>query len=74
MNPLWLWLIVPASVWLGALCASVVWSNNNRTYINMDSFLGTLKIFADHLRKRGEIKAAEAVETILKAVTRGVFR
>lgn len=73
MNPLWLWVIVPASAWLGALLMALVIANDG-AYINMERFQGSLKRFADHLREQGEIKAAEAVESILKAVNRGVFR
>lgn len=74
MNPLWLWVIVPASAWLGALLLALFVANDNRAYINMESFNGTLKIFAGHLRELGETKAAEAVETIAKAVSRGDFK
>lgn len=41
--------------------------------MNIKRFIGALKRFAEHLRDFGEVKAAEAVETILKAVERGVF-
>ena len=41
--------------------------------MNMEKFRNTLKRFAEHLREAGEEKAAEAVETILKGVERGVF-
>lgn len=73
MNPMWLFLIVPFSAWLGALLMALVIAND-RDYINMERFQGTLKNFAGRLRERGEIKAAEAVETILKSVSRGVFK
>lgn len=39
----------------------------------MERFKNTLKRFAEHLRDFGEVKAAEAVETILKAADRGMF-
>lgn len=38
--------------------------------MNIKRFTGVLKRFADHLRELGEEKAAEAVETILKYVSR----
>ena len=41
--------------------------------MSMEKFKNALKRFAEHLRNFGEVKAAEAVETILKAVDRGVF-
>ena len=41
--------------------------------MNMEKFKNVLKRFAEHLRDFGEVKAAEAVESILKAVERGVF-
>lgn len=41
--------------------------------MNMEKFKNVLKRFSEHLRDFGELKAAEAVETILKAVERGVF-
>lgn len=41
--------------------------------MNMERFQGTLIRFAEHLRNRGEETAAQAVETILKSVNRGVF-
>lgn len=41
--------------------------------MDMEKFEGTLNRFAEHLRNAGEIKAAEAVETILKSVSRGLF-
>lgn len=41
--------------------------------MNMKKFTVTLKRFSEHLRDFGEVKAAEAVESILKAVDRGVF-
>ena len=73
MNPLWLWVIVPFSAWLGALLMALVIANDG-AYINMARFRGTMKNFADHLRNAGKEEAAEAVETISKAVSRGVFR
>lgn len=74
MNPMWLFLIVPFSAWMGALVLSLFVSNDNKAYINMDRFQSIMEIFANHLREFGETKAAEAVETISKAVSRGVFR
>lgn len=41
--------------------------------MNMERFKGTLKRFAEHLRSRGEETAAQAVETILKSLNRGIF-
>ncbi len=41
--------------------------------MDMEKFTGSLKRFAEHLRDFGEVKAAEAVETILKAIDRGIF-
>ena len=41
--------------------------------MNMDKFKKTLTRFAEHLRDFGEMKAAEAVETILKVIGRGIF-
>lgn len=41
--------------------------------MNMKKFKNVLKRLAEHLRNLDEVKAAEAVETILKAVERGVF-
>lgn len=41
--------------------------------MNMEKFKNTLKRFANLLRDLGEEKAAEAVETILKSVERGMF-
>lgn len=41
--------------------------------MDMERFLGTLERFAEHLRNAGEIKAAEAVETIMKSVIGGLF-
>lgn len=41
--------------------------------MNMERFRGTLKRFAEHLRNMGEETAAQAVETILKSLNRGVF-
>lgn len=41
--------------------------------MNVEKFKNVLKRFAEHLRDFGEVKAAEAVETILKALDRGVF-
>lgn len=38
--------------------------------MNIEKFKGTLKRFAEHLRNVGEVKAAEAVETVLKYLTR----
>lgn len=73
MNPLWLWLIVPASAWLGALLMALIVGDNSGR-INMERFDGTMRTFADHLRNSGEEKAAEAVETVLKAVNRGIFK
>lgn len=67
MNPLWLWLIVPASGWLGALVLALVMANDE-TDLDMERFQGTLKIFAEHLRSQGEETAAQAVETVLKFV------
>lgn len=72
MNPLWLWVIVPLSMWLGAFLLSLFVANDGDR-IDMDRFNGTVKNFADHLRNAGEEKAAEAVETVLKAVNKGVF-
>lgn len=74
MNPMWLLLIVPFSAWMGALVLSLFVSNDNKAYINMDRFQSIMEIFANHLRELGETKAAEAVETILKAVSRGDFK
>lgn len=73
MNPLWLWVIVPLSAWFGAFLLSLFITNDSG-HINMEKFNGTTKNFAEHLRNNGEEKAAEAVETISKAVSRGVFR
>lgn len=73
MNPLWLWVIVPLSMWLGAFLLSLFVANDGDR-IDIDRFTGTTKNFANHLRNAGEEKAAEAVETISKAVSRGVFR
>lgn len=72
MNPLWLCVIVPLSVWLGAFLLSLFVANDGDR-IDMERFNGTAKNFADHLRNAGEEKAAEAVETVLKAVNKGVF-
>ena len=41
--------------------------------MNMEKFKNVLKRFAEHLRDFGEVKAAEAVESILKAIERGLF-
>lgn len=41
--------------------------------MNMKKFKNVLKRIAEHLRNLDEVKAAEAVESILKAVDRGVF-
>lgn len=41
--------------------------------MDMIRFIGTLERFAEHLRNAGEIKAAQAVETILKSVNAGIF-
>lgn len=41
--------------------------------MDMIRFIGTLERFIEHLRNRGEEQAAEAVETVLKAVNKGVF-
>lgn len=41
--------------------------------MNIKKLTGTLERFAEHLRNVGEVKAAEAVETILKSIYRGVF-
>lgn len=38
--------------------------------MDMEKFKKTLKRFADHLREAGEVKAAEAVESIYKYVSR----
>lgn len=73
MNPMWLFLIVPFSAWMGALLMALV-VHNDGDYINMERFNGTMKNFAGHLREREEEKAAEAVETIKKAVNNGVFK
>lgn len=72
MNPLWLWVIVPLSAWLGALLLALFIANDSNR-INMERFNGAMKNFADHLRNAGEEKAAEVVETVLKAVHKGVF-
>ena len=74
MNPMWLFLIVPFSAWMGALVLSLFVSNDNKAYINMDRFQSIMEIFAGHLRELGETKAAEAVETVMKAVSRGDFK
>lgn len=73
MNPLWLLVIVPLSAWLGAFLLSLFIAND-KGHINMERFNGTTKNFADHLRNAGEEKAAEAVETVLKAMDRGIFK
>lgn len=41
--------------------------------MNMERFQGALIRFAEHLRNRGEETAAQAVETILKSLNRGIF-
>ena len=41
--------------------------------MDMDKFEKTLTRFAEHLRDFGEVKAAEAVESILKAINNGIF-
>lgn len=34
--------------------------------MSIEKFMGTLERFAGHLRNEGEIKAAEAIEAVLK--------
>lgn len=41
--------------------------------MNIEKFMGTLERFAGHLRNEGEIKAAEAIEAVLKAAGSGVL-
>ena len=41
--------------------------------MDMDKFIRVLIRFSEHLRDFGEVKAAEAVYSILKAVQRGLF-
>ena len=41
--------------------------------MDIEKFKKILTRFAEHLRDFGEVKAAEAVETILKAIDRGLF-
>ena len=72
MDPLWLLLIVPFSASIGVLLMALVIANDG-AYIDIDGFRDTLEIYAEHLREQGEETAAQAVETILKSVNRGVF-
>ena len=41
--------------------------------MNVEKIKNVLKRFAAHLRDFGEVKAAEAVDSILKAIERGMF-
>ena len=69
MNPLNLLWIVPLSATSGAFLMALL-AANNRDTLDLEHFQGTLKRFADHLREAGEVKAAEAVESIYKYVSR----
>lgn len=41
--------------------------------MNVEKFKKGLERFSEHLRNFGKAKAAEAAESILKAVDRGIF-